>query len=131
MKNNSGVTLVTMILMIIVMIIIASVSIIGGRELIQNSKESKVTESLSAVKSVVNNINIKLSTAGTLTPANVQLYGKSAVGLLSGDSGELANWYILDENDLEELGIKYVEQKYLVNYIENDVMLLEDYEASN
>lgn len=131
MKNNSGVTLVTMILMIIVMIIIASVSIIGGRELIQNSKESKVTESLSAVKSVVNNINIKLSTAGTLTPANVKLYGKSAVGLLSGDANELADWYILDESDLEELGIKYVEQKYLVNYIENDVMLLEDYEASN
>lgn len=129
MKNNSGVTLVTMVLMIIIMIIIASVSIIGGRDLIQSSKDSKITESLSAVKSVVNNISIKLSTAGTLTPANVKLYGKSAVGTLSGDSAELANWYILDENDLDELGIKYVDKKYLVNYVENKVMLLEDYQA--
>lgn len=129
MKNNSGVTLVTMILMIIIMIIIASVSIIGGRELIQNSKESKETESLTAVKSAVNNISIRLSTAGTLTPANVKLYGESAVGILSGDSTELANWYILDESDLKELGIEYAEKKYLVNYAENKVMLLDDYQA--
>ncbi len=129
MKNNSGVTLVTMVLMIIIMLIIASVSIIGGREIIQNSKESKETESLTAVKSAVNNISIKLSTAGTLTPANVKLYGESAVGTLSGDSAELANWYILDESDLKELGIEYVDKKYLVNYAENKVMLLEDYKA--
>lgn len=130
MKNNSGVTLVTMVLMIIIMIIIASVSIIGGREIIQNSKESKETESLTAVKSAVNNISIKLSTAGTLTPANVKLYGESAVGTLSGDSAKLANWYILDESDLNELGIEYVDKKYLVNYAENKVMLLEDYKAN-
>lgn len=129
MKNNSGVTLVTMVLMIIIMVIIASVSIIGGREIIQNSKESKITESLTAVKSAVNNISIKLSTAGTLTPANIKLYGEPAVETLSGDSVELANWYILDESDLKELGIEYADKKYLVNYAENKVMLLDDYQA--
>lgn len=131
MMNNKGVTLVNMLIIIIVLVIIAGVSISGGLDILNSSKESNKEENLAAVKSVVNEINIKLGTAGVFTPGHVELYGESAVGVLSGDSDVLANWYILDQADLEDLGITYVDENYLVNYEENKVFAMSEYEADN
>lgn len=128
MINNKGVTLVNMIIIIIVLIIISGVSIIGGREILQSSKESKLEENLAAVKTVVNQVSIKQGTAGVFTPGNAKVYGKPATSVLSGDVTSLKNWYILDSDALEEMGVEYIDEDYLVNYKENKVYAMSEYE---
>lgn len=130
LRDNRGVTLVTMVMVIIVITIIASVSIIGGTEIMKNAKESKAKENLTAVKSIVNNIYIKQNTAGVFTPANSTYYGTPAFGIVSGDADTLNGWYLIDEDDLKEMGVEYVEENYLVNYKANKVVALKEYLSS-
>ena len=128
MKNNKGVTLVSVVIIVIALVIIASVSIISGLDILGNSKESKIEENLAAVKTVVNQISIKQSTAGVFTPAIGTIYGKPATEVLSGDAAILSDWYILDEESLEQMGVEYIEEKYLVNYNDNEVYRMSEYE---
>ena len=128
MRENKGVTLVNMVIIIVVLIIIAGVSIIGGSDILQSSKDSKKEENLSAVKSVVNQVSIEKSTAGVFSPGTTKLYGKTAKNVLSGDTEVLKDWYILDSEALEEMGIEYVDEDYLVNYEENKVYPMSEYE---
>ena len=130
LKDNRGVTLVTMVMVIIVITIIASVLIIGGTEIMKNAKESKTKENLTAVKAVVNDIYIKQNTAGFFTPGGANYYGTPAYGLVSGDADVLKGWYLLDKDDLEEMGIEYLEESYLVNYKANRVVVLNEYLAT-
>lgn len=130
LKDNKGVTLVTMVMVIIVITIIASISIIGGTEIIKNAKESKAKENLTAVKAFVNSIYVKQNTSGVFTPANSNYYGTPAFGIVSGDADILNGWYLIDEDDLKEMGIEYVEENYLVNYKANRVVVLNEYLAT-
>lgn len=131
MTNNKGVTLINMMIIVIVLVILTSVSIIGGRNILQNSKESKKQENLTAVQTLVNQISIKQGTAGVITPATSKIYGMPAYGIISGDANTLNDWYILDEAALEEMGIEYLEEDYIVNYKINKVYPMSDYEANN
>ena len=130
LKDNKGVTLVTMVMVIIVITIIASVSIIGGTEIIKNARESKAKENLTAVKAFVNSIYVKQNTSGVFTPANSNYYGTPAFGIVSGDADILNGWYLIDEDDLKEMGIEYVDENYLVNYKANRVVVLNEYLAT-
>lgn len=127
MNNKSGVTLVTMVIIVIVIVILSTISIIGGTEIIDEAKDSKNEDNLAALKAKVNEINLKTGTAGVFTPGNSKLYGKIASGVLSGDPDDLQGWYILDKEDLEEMGIEYVDESYLVNYRENKVITMKEY----
>lgn len=60
MFNNKGVTLVNMLVIIVGMIIIVAASIGGGLDILSSSKDSNKEENLAAVKSVVNQVNIKM-----------------------------------------------------------------------
>lgn len=129
-KDNKGVTLITMVMIIIIITIIASVSIIGGTEIMENAKESKAKENLTAVKSVINSIYVKQNTSGVFTPANANYYGTPAYGLVSGEADTLNGWYLIGEDDLKDMGIEYVEENYLVNYNSNKVVILSEYLSS-
>lgn len=129
LRDNRGVTLVTMVMVIIVITIIASVSIIGGTEIMKNAKESKEKENLTAVKSIVNDIYIKQNTAGFFTPGGANYYGTPAYGLVSGDEESLNGWYFLGKDDLEEMGIEYLEENYLVNYKKNKVVAYKNWKS--
>ena len=126
LKDNKGVTLVTMIMVIIVITIIASVSIVGGNEIMKSAKESKAKENQTAVEAIINSIYIKQNTAGVFTPATSSYYGTPAFGVVSGDAN-LNGWYLIDEDDLNEMGIEYIEESYLVNYQANQVVSLNEY----
>ena len=130
LKDNKGVTLVTMVMVIIVITIIVSISIIGGTEIIKNARESKAKENLTAVKAFVNSIYVKQNTSGVFTPANSNYYGTPAFGIVSGDADILNGWYLIDEDDLKEMGIEYVDENYLVNYKANRVVVLNEYLAT-
>ena len=125
MKKNAGVTIVSMLVIIIVLVILASITIFGGIEILTNSKDSQKKENLTAVQTVVNNISTKLNVAGVLTPGDTKLYGTDAATLL--EKPELKGWYVLEKEDLEELGITYLDETYLVNYKENRVVSMTDY----
>lgn len=129
MNNKSGVTLVTMVIIVIVIVIISTISIIGGTEIIGEAKESKREDNLAAVKAKINDLSLKQGTAGVFTPANFKKYGKVASAVLSDDAENLEGWYILDKEDLEEMGLKYVDESYLVNYDDNVVITMNEYRA--
>lgn len=132
-KDNKGITLVTMIVMIIVMTIIASVSIVGGVKVLREAKVQVKQTNLEEVKAVVSRESAKVVTAGVLTPANAKLYGvKDAKieGVRYNDNGVQEDviktigedWYFLDSNALEEMGIEYIDESYVVNYKLNVVI---------
>lgn len=120
MKNNKGVTLVSVIVILIVIIIIASVSIVGGSGLIIESKEHVKEENLIAVKDAIRRKQTEVSMSGVLTPGGATYVGlKNPVVGRREDGKELyagEDWYLLEENDLKELGIETDDTKYIVNY---------------
>lgn len=109
MKNNKGITLVSVIVVLIVIIIIASVSIVGGSGLLVESKEQVEEQELIAVKDAVKRRKAEVSLSGTLTPTGVSYAGLKNPVVGRDDAGlELfagKDWYLLEKEHLEELGI--------------------------
>ncbi|MBR3280326.1 MAG: hypothetical protein IKI57_00570 [Clostridia bacterium] len=123
--NNKGITLVTVVVMIIVIIIIATVSILSGTRLITNSKKLSESEILESVRSAVQRKNAEIEMQGTITPIDENYPGQLSP-IITPDSLECTNWYLLNDDNLEELGIKYSEGKFLVNYPKGIVISLAD-----
>lgn len=134
-KDEKGITLVTVIVMIIVMTIIASVSIVGGVKVLREAKEQVKEANLSEVKAVVNRESAKVVTSGVLTPANATLYGvknaKITTVRINDDGVEEEvikaigeDWYLLDSATLNDMGIEYINEDYVVNYKLNVVIPL-------
>lgn len=134
MKNNKGITLVNMVVIVLAMIIIAGVTVLNGTDIINKTKLSKQDENLANVKIVVSTINSKLVTAGVLTPANITLYGTSAITPSNDvaswitisvpanlDKAKLSEWYLVTPSDAEQMNIQDLEENYIVNYKANIV----------
>ena len=126
MKSQRGVTLVTMIVMIVVMAIIATISITGGVEVVRNSKEQVKEDNLASVKNLVNREAGKVATGGVFTPANATLYGIKDAELSGQKIGE--DWYFLDEEALNDMGIEFINETYVVNYKLNVVIPMSEEE---
>lgn len=120
MKNNKGMTLVSIIVILIVLIIIASVSIVGGSGLLVESKEQVKEENLIAVKDAIRRKQTEVSMSGVLTPGGATYVGLKNPVVGRDDTGaELfagEDWYLLEETDLKELGIEGDDTRYVVNY---------------
>lgn len=130
MRNDKGITLVTVIIMIIIIAIITSVSVINGTRTVKDAKESAKEQNLAAVKAAVSEISMKKGTAGVLTPANAMIYGTSVKNVLEVVDSSLDNWYVLEQEDLKEMGLEYVSDMYVVNYQDNEVYTLTDFQTS-
>lgn len=126
MKSQKGITLVTMVVMIVIMAIIATVSITGGVEVVRNSKEQVKEDNLASVKNLVNREAGKVATSGVFTPANANLYGIKNAELSGQAIGE--DWYFLDETALNEMGIEFIDETYVVNYKLNVVIPMSEEE---
>lgn len=113
-KNEKGVTLVTMVIMIVIMTIIASVAVINGTKTVKEAQKQVKESTFISVKNAVTDFAAKKGTAGVLTPANITYPGiKNAV--INGEAiGE--EWYLLDESALKEMGIEYADENYVANY---------------
>lgn len=114
MRNQNGVTLATVVLTVVIIMILASTSIIVGNRLVLDAKEQKQKENYETVLAAINREFAKNDTAGIITPAI-----HSYIGIpnpIIGSSGAGEDWYLLDSNALLELGIKGIENTYLVNY---------------
>lgn len=135
MKNENGVTMVTVVVIVIVIGVIAVTSILSSRSILDESKEEAKLQSQAAVETAVSKYSAKAATGGVLSPANIRFPGQKnpvleRIEILeNGDkivtnenAGE--NWYLLLQSDLEEMGVSYAEENYLVNYKENIVIPL-------
>ena len=123
--NNKGITLVTVVVMIIVIIIIATVSILSGTRLITNAKKLSESEILESVRSAVQRKNAEMQMQGTITPID-ETYPGQLSPIITPDSIECTNWYLLNDSSLAELGVKTSEGKFLVNYQKGVVISLAD-----
>ncbi len=135
MKNNKGITLVTVIIMIIVMGIIASISVITSRDVLKKSKEQAKLQSKSAVEAAVSKYSARMATSGFLSPANQDFPGinnpsfkhtyEDGEGNIVEEEKHIGeDWYLLLEEHLEEIGVTYAKENYLVNYKDNVVIPL-------
>lgn len=135
MKNQRGVTLVAVVIMVVIMAIIATVSITGGVSVIRSAQDQVKEKNLADVKVAVSREAAKYGTSGVLTPVNIKYAGLENVELAgteinaSGDEVDVIkkigeDWYFLDEASLNDLGIEYAEETYVVNYKYNIVVPL-------
>lgn len=124
MKNQNGITLVTVVVMLVVMSIIAAISITGGVSIARNAKKNVKEENLASVRNVVNKESAKINTSGVLTPANAKKYGIEDALINGQNIG--TDWYYLDETVLREMGIEFADETYVVNYILNVVIPLSE-----
>jgi len=116
--NQKGITMATVVVMIIIMIIIATVSIVAGNRVIVNSKDYQDEQEIASVKAAVLRKKTEVNMAGTLVPL-----GEAYVGIINpivkaDDTGSVVanGWYLLDEENLERLGIHDASTRFLVHY---------------
>lgn len=138
MRKQNGVTLVTVIIMVIIISIIATTSIIASKSIFDESKESVLEKNRVLVETAVSKYAAKAGTAGVLAPANEKFPGvqnpsfeytsiDEETGLEIKENKNVgADWYLLLESSLEEMGITYAEENYLVNYKKNIVIPLSE-----
>lgn len=135
MKKENGVTLVTVIVMVIVIGIIAVTSVLSSKAVLDESKEEAKKQNQSAVETAVSRYAAQVATSGVLSPANIILPGIRNPMLeyiyINEEGVEVKenknvgdDWYLLLKDSLEEIGVTYAEENYLVNYKKNIVIPL-------
>ena len=135
MKKEKGVTLVTVIVRIIVIGIIAVTSVLSSRDVLDESKEEAKKQNQAAVETAISRYVAQVATSGVLSPANIILPGIKNPMLehvyINDEGVEVKenksvgdDWYLLLKDSLEEIGVTYVEENYLVNYKKNIVIPL-------
>lgn len=135
MKEEAGITMVTVIVMVVVITIISVMSIISSKTIFKESKEEALKQNKFAVETAISKYSAKAATSGVLAPANEPLPGlqNPEFEKISGDSEENyemikvgigKDWYLLRKDELESIGVTYVDENYLVNYKKNIVIPL-------
>ena len=127
MKNNNGITIITLIITIIVIIILASFTIYYG--LTKNTGQAVETKTVYEVHEIIDAITNR-SLLNSLNSAYYTLIGKTnypeikitlnnELKTFRGADG----WYLIDEeSEFRELGLSNVTGKYLANYDEGTVI---------
>ncbi len=125
--NNKGITLVTVAVMIIVIIIIATTSIVAGNRLLFNSRELVDAQMLESVREAAIRRKNEIDMQGTITPLGETYPGQLSPYIADG-AFEAVGWFLLNEEALDDLGVKKAKERYLVNYKKSTVLSMADNE---
>lgn len=135
MKNENGVTLISLVITIIVLLILASISTFSGVRNVNESRDSAAKTELKFVQQAV----LQTYTKYTLTDDNDILVGlqfsdftglneiieqieeKTNITIELKDNNA-NNYYLLDGASLHALGITNTEDEYIVNYTTGEVI---------
>lgn len=151
MKNEKGITLVTLVITIVVLAIIASITITGGINAKKNVKDTKsavLEAEITQVQQIVletdmkykqtKNSNILLGKKITFNEAKTSLQEISSSLSLRGENyDDTSNqddeiyYYKIDSEILEKLGITGSEQQYIINYSTGEVFNYKTKTTSN
>ncbi len=148
-KNKNGITMVALVITVMVMLIIATISFVTGKELLDSSKVKGYITTMYMVKGEIENMNESYEFDGDIN----HLVGKM---LDTGDSGTVEKlkkiyedegmegrqteilgsntWYVLDKEDVNNLGIKNKMlndgEVFIVNYTYGMVIYSKGYTIS-
>ena len=125
MKENKGISLITLVITIVMMIIIAGVTIYyGAQKNIDTAYESdRYTEMMNVSEAVQ-----QRSLTNRIDPARYPYVGTQ----LTESSSKVVNnityadgWYLLTPEQTEDLSLESIEKDYIVNYLTGEVVSLE------
>lgn len=137
MKNNKGITLIALTITIIVTIILASVATYSGVSALKDAKENRLVSEVEMVQHAVlesytkylmtkGEVDEKKYLVGTeIERATVQNnYLASGIELKTPTtiSDNSQKYYLLNEDDLEKIGVTQSEYSYIVNYATGEVI---------
>ena len=118
MKNNKGVTLVSLVVTIAVLIILASITTYSGVNVIRQSKLNKFTTEMKIMQTEVNNLYDRYSN-GEIDVLNIgkELDSEANNVFTGGASGitDSSGYRYYDRETTESLGIEGVEEEFYVN----------------
>lgn len=132
MKNQSGITMITLAVTIIVLLILSGIGITIGTNAIRTSQDSKLVSEVAMVQHAVLEQYSKYQTTkdssyligNKLQLAEVNQYaselGITLVTIPSGYANQ--DYYRFDKASLLEIGIKNTDDEYVINYISGEVM---------
>ncbi|MCI8519106.1 MAG: hypothetical protein HFJ51_03215 [Clostridia bacterium] len=101
-KNNKGITLVTLVITVIVLAIIAYASVSIGVNLINTGKFTNVETFMMLIKS---SCETRLNAVEIGDMEESELYG------IKQTEGDFANFYKLTQQDLNDMGVKEAKAK--------------------
>ena len=130
MRDNKGISIMSLIITIIVIIIIASITIYYG--LTKNMEKATETQTLYDTYEMIDAVSSR-SLVHKLNPTYYPYIGKSEYTPITVGKGDQQKtyssddgWYLLDESsEFSELGIENVEGAFLVNYDTGSVVSVE------
>lgn len=135
MKNEKGITLISLVITIIVLLILASISSYIGVNSVKESGDSAVKAELQLVQQAAFQKYAKYNLTGNQSnlPGNSyvdftklnevieQIKQKTGVTIEFKDN-DANNYYLLDINGLQALGITNTQDEYIVNYTTGEVI---------
>lgn len=136
MKQNHGITLVSLVITIIVLIIITGIAIFAGTSTIKSTKIAGFMTELELIQEKVNTIYEKRK----LNKEDINYYSSLGQNISIIDSSKLANllngvseegYYYFSKEDLKKLDLDNISQEVIINFETRDVasingLLVED-----
>ncbi len=126
MKQNHGITLVSLVITIIVLIIITGIAIFAGTSTIKSTKIAGFMTELELIQEKVNTIYEKRN----LNKEEINYYSSLGQNISIIDSSKLANllngvseegYYYFSKEDLKKLDLDNISQEVIINFETRDV----------
>lgn len=131
MKNEKGITLISLVITIIVLIILASVTTYAGLNSIRTSKLTRFRQELELMQAQVNLLYEKYKDEETITIGkDISQADSTKVENAFNSLGSQvtqADYRYFDVDTLKDLGIEGIEEEYLVNIKTRDVISLDGF----
>ena len=122
MKENRGISIVELVIVMIIMLLIVSFAVYSGIDSIKKAEATELFEEMNSIKEAIVSAKMKKEFEDLDDDWIKDFYDEE----LSGD------WYIIygindtgyEESDVRKnLGLETIRRRYLVNFVEEDIML--------
>lgn len=125
--NEKGITLVALVITIIVLLIIISITVSFSGNQIKEAKNKKIAAELEMVEHALLETKTKLEYTGEDFPGKAVQQEvldnlTDEMGISTLQDNNISNYYLLEEEDLNKIGIDNSESKYIVNYKTGEVL---------
>ena len=133
MKNNKGITLVSLVIMIIVLLILASVGTNTGISVIRQSKFNRTIGEMKILQVKINELyeeyksgELDIENIGTVIPPSLLTKAQMALTAVEGSFNNIANFkYVTADYIKNTLDVDGVEEDYIINIKTRKVILLD------
>lgn len=129
MKNENGITMVTLVVIIIVMLILAAVVTNSGMKSIETSKKTAFISELEMIQAKVNTIYEERKSSNQSLEyynnigQNISTIDNNKVEIALGSS-EKSGFRYFNPNDLKQINLDNINQEVLINYDTREVVSL-------